>query len=129
LREQALAAMRAFSAFAPRLVGPVLAGSADTLQGVRLHLFTDHPEDLLRSLLDQAIPWQEREESLRYGGGVRRAHPVFSFFAGDIPFDLVVLPVDARRNPPLDPVSERPDRGAGTAEVERLLAVPTEPLG
>lgn len=126
LREQALAAMRFFVDFAPRLVGPVLAGSADSAQGVCLHLYTDNPEDVVFSLLEQNIPWQEREGVLRYGGAVRRAHPVFAFFAGEIPFELVVLPVAARRNPPLDPVSERPEKGAGAAELERLLSVPRQ---
>jgi hypothetical protein len=42
--------------------------------------------------------------------------------AGDVPFELTVLPVQALRNPPLDPVTERPERGADIAEVERLLA-------
>lgn len=118
---QALAAMRTFAAFAPRLVGPVLSGSADASQGVRLHLFTDNTEEVVILLLDQQIPWLEREGVLRYGGGVRRTHPVFSFFAGETPFELLVLPVDAQRNPPLSSLSERPDRGADAAEVKRLL--------
>jgi len=121
LRAEALAAMRVFAAFSPRLVGPVLAGSADPTQGVRLHLFTDNPEDVVLALLDQGIPWQEREAMLRYGGGLRRAHPVFAFFAAETRFDLVVLPLAAQRNPPLDPVRERPERGAGALEVARLL--------
>jgi hypothetical protein len=125
LREQALNAMHAFAAFTPRLVGPVLAGSADATQGVCLHLFTDNPEELVLQLLEQGIPWQEREGVLRYGGGARRAHPVFSFYAGETPFELVVLPVLSQRNPPLNPVSERPDAGAGAAEVERLLDRPS----
>jgi hypothetical protein len=123
LREQALAAMRSFSDFMPRLVGPVLAGSADSVQGVRLHLFADSSEDVVFALLDHGIPWQERETVLRYGGGERRIHPVFGFLAGEVPFELVVLPVCAQRSPPLDPVSERPERGAGVAEIERLLGL------
>lgn len=118
---QALAAMRTFASFAPRLVGPVLSGSANASQGVRLHLFTDNPEDVVILLLDQKIPWLEREGVVRYGGGVRRTHPVFSFFAGETPFELLVLPVGAQRNPPLSSLSERPDRGADAAEVQRLL--------
>jgi len=125
LRKQALAAMRTFATFTPRLVGPVLAGSADATQGIRLHLFTDSPEEVLFRLLDQGIPWQERESALRYGDGARRAHPVFSFVAGETPFELIVLPIGSQRNPPLNPVSERPDRGAGAAEVERLLGRPS----
>lgn len=121
LRRQALIAMRRFAPFHPRLVGPVLRGTADTSQGVRLHLFADAPEELVHFLVDQGIPWQEGELTLRYAGGARRAHPLFGFYAGEVPFELVVLPREARRNPPLDPVSERPERGADAAEVERLL--------
>ena len=121
LREHALMAMRFFADFAPRLVGPVLAGSGGRDQGVCLHLFTDNPEDLVFSLLEQRIPWREREVVLRYGDGACRTHPVFAFFAGETPFALVVLPLGAQRNPPLDPVSERPERGVGVTEVEALI--------
>ena len=125
LREQALVAMRVFADFSPRLVGPVLAGTAVRAQGVCLHLFTDSPEAVVYALLDQGIPWQEGEEVVSYGGGLRQTHPVFAFLAGKTPFELVVLPVGAQRNPPLSPVSERPERGAGALEVARLLGDPS----
>jgi hypothetical protein len=117
--------MDAFSTFVPRLVGPVLAGNADPNQGVRLHLFTDNPEDLVLELLDRGIPWQESEEVFRYSDGKRRSHPVFAFFAGKTPFELVVLPMGAQRNPPLDSINQRPERGAGAAEVMRILSCDT----
>mgnify|MGYP001822313679 CR=1 FL=1 len=129
LREQALAAMRNFSRFHPRLVGPVLSGTAAVSQGVRLLLFADSPEDVVLDLLDQGIPWQEREVTLRFGGGVRRVHPVFAFVAGEIPFELIVLPTGALRSPPLDPVSERPEKGADADDVRGLLdSMPAEGL-
>jgi hypothetical protein len=127
LRQQAVAAMRTFSAFLPRLVGPVLTGTGDSAQGVRLQLFADNPEDVVLRLLEQGIPWREREIRLRYGGGVQQTHPVFTFFAGETPFELVVLPAGARRNPPLDAVSERPEKGADVRAVERLLQTAPPP--
>jgi hypothetical protein len=127
LRSQAVQGMTTFSRFAPRLVGPVLTGTGDRVLGIRLHLFADNPEDVVFALMDQGIPWQEREVSLRYAGGARRTHPVLAFFAGETPFELVILPRVAARNPPLDSVSERPERGAGIAEVQRLLAQEAPP--
>lgn len=124
LRRQALTAMEVFADFTPRLVGPVLSGGPNPSQGVRLHLFADNPEDLVLVLLDRGIPRQESEEVFRYGGGLRQTHPVFAFRAGDTSFELVVLPLRARRNPPLDVVGGRPERGAGAAEVSRLLDEP-----
>lgn len=122
MREQAVQGMRNLAGFSPRLVGPVLDGSADGRQPVRLHLFADHPEDVVLTLMQRHIPWTQQEETLRFGGGVRRVHPVLRFFAGDLCFELVILPPSALRNPPLDPVSERPQRGADADDVERMLA-------
>jgi len=121
LRNHALGAMRLFSAFTPRLVGPVLTGTANATAGIRLHLFADGPEELIVMLTEQGIPWRERERVLSYPGGIRRAHPAFHFVAGDIPVELVVLPVRSQRSPPLDAVTDRPEKGADPAEVERLL--------
>jgi hypothetical protein len=121
LRGQALAAMCAFARFLPHLVGPALSGAGDLRQGVRMHLFADSPKELVFSLIDQGIPWQEREEALRYGGGVRKVHPAFTFVAGEIPFTLIVLPLHALRNPPLDTVTERPERGADRDALRRIL--------
>jgi len=121
LRACALAAMTTLRAFAPRLVGAALAGTATLSQGVRLHLFADTPEEVLRTLFDRGIPWSEHEECLRYADGTRRNHPALRFVAGDIPVELMLLPLQARRHPPLDAVTERPERGAGIDAVRRLL--------
>ena len=121
LRRDALAAMYSFQAFGPRLVGPLLHGSGQAEQGVQLCLYAERPEEVVFALMDQHIPWHERERSFRYGDGERRTHPVFRFLAGGTPIELVVLPRHALRHPPLDPLTERPVRGADRAELERLL--------
>lgn len=122
LRRHAIEAMRAFQGFSPRLVGPVLDGTGPVELGIQLYLFAERPEEVVFRLLDRQIPWQERERSFRYRGGERRTHPVFRFFAGETPVELIVLPRAALRNPPLDPVTERPDRGADMAALERLMS-------
>jgi hypothetical protein len=121
LRSGALAAMRAFSLFDPRLVGQTVTGTATREQGVQLHLFADDPAEIVLTLLDRGIPWQERDTQFRYAGGPPQVHPVLAFVAGDIPIELVVLPHRAKRNPPLSPVTERPERGLSTREVEELI--------
>ena len=121
LRADALQAMRTFAAFAPRLVGPVLRGAGHLDQGIQLCLYAEQPENVVYALLERRIPWREQERAFRYAGGERRTHPVFRFLAGPTPIDLIVLPRAAQRNPPLDPVTERPERGANIADLERLL--------
>lgn len=126
IRGEAVQAMRMLERFEPRLVGAALTGVGDRQAGVELFLFADRPEDVLFALMEYQIPWREAERDLRYRGGQRSAHPAFRFMAGDTPFELIVLPLRARRNPPLDPITERPCLGADLGEVERMLA--DEPL-
>jgi hypothetical protein len=121
LRSQALRAMEAFRAFSPRLLGSALARPGRADRGVQIFLFADCPEDVVFALMEQRIPWHERERPFRYSDGERHIHPVLRFVAGDIPYELIVLPRHAVRNPPLDPVTERPERGTDIAELERLL--------
>lgn len=125
LRRLAVQAMEAFVQFQPRLVGPVLDGTADRTSSVRLHLFAEPPEAVLHALMAQGIPWQEQDCVLRYPRGTRKSHPLLRFLAGGRGVDLVVLPLQAKGNPPLNPVTERPERGAGINQVRELLTEPT----
>jgi hypothetical protein len=122
LRGAALQAMDELEVFSPRLVGGALTGALGSHSGIELWLFADRAEDVMFTLLDRRIPWREGERTMRYGCGSRALHPVFSFLAGGVPVDLVVLPRQALRNPPVDPVTERPQRGANRREVVRLIS-------
>lgn len=121
VRVEALRAMHLLSDFSPRLVGAALNGVGDRHAGVELFLYADRPEDVLFLLLERQIPWQEGERTLRYPGGRRLSHPVFRFVAGEMPFELIVLPRRAMRHPPLGPINDRPERGADAKEVERMI--------
>jgi hypothetical protein len=122
LRENALEAMKTFQDFRPRLIGPALSGAGDSHTGIELLLFAERPEEVLFALMEQRIPWQDAERGFRYPDGQRQTHPLFRFMAGGMPVKLIVLPLRAVRNPPLDPVTEQPLRGADHEEVRRLLA-------
>lgn len=121
MRERALQAMRAFISFNPRLVGAVLEGSADLAARISLLLFAESPEEVVLALMEQGIPREDRERALRYADGGRRTRPVFSFVAGEIPIDLIVLPNRDRQSPPLSPLTGRPERGASIGELQALL--------
>ena len=55
LREAPIQAMEALREFRPRLVGPVLHGTADAGSRVQLHLFADTPEDVAFSPMARRI--------------------------------------------------------------------------
>lgn len=121
LRLGARDAIRFFERFNPRLVGPVLIGSAGEYTEVTLHLFTDTPENVGLFLLDRAIPYKLGEQHLRIDASTVTSTPVYRFTAGDIPIELAVFPLKGLRQAPQSPVDGKPMRRASIAEVELLI--------
>jgi hypothetical protein len=122
LRAAAAEAMRQLSAFKPRLVGPLLSGSADDNSVVSLHLFAESAEEVGWYLMERGIPYRNSEQRLRMSTGDTERVPGFAFFAGDVPVELLVFSGRSRRHTPLSPVDGRAMRRAGLAEVEEMLA-------
>ena len=121
LREAALEGMRFLHAFAPKLVGPVLEGTADQHSEVNLHLFADPLELVATFLLEQGIPHELTDRRLRMPSGEYIRVPEFRFVAGDISMALTVFSGAGAHQPPLSPVNGRPMRRAPLAEVQALL--------
>jgi hypothetical protein len=122
LRETAVQAMRLLSGFAPRLVGPVLEGTADAHSEVNLHLFSDSIEEVGHFLRERGIPAVLGDRRLRVAQESYVSQPEFRFVAGGVPIALTVFSSLAGRHAPLSPVDGRPMRRAPLAELERLLA-------
>jgi hypothetical protein len=122
LRESAIQAMRLFRDFSPRLVGPVLAGTASTNSGIQLHLFADAPELLVMFLLDRDIPFDTAERRFRDADGNLFMMPEYRFMAGDVEIAAAVFPEKGIRRAPLSPVDGRPMQRAAIKDVETLLA-------
>ena len=121
LRQVALQAMHLLSRFDPRLVGPVLSGSADDSSIVYLHLFADFPEAVAVFLMDQHIPFEHDERQVRFGPEEDELLPLYRFVAGDTVIELTLFPAQGLRRPPLSPLDKRPMRRGNAATVERLL--------
>jgi hypothetical protein len=121
LRRSALEAMRLMADFQPRLVGPVLAGTASSHSEINLHLFSDSPEAVSLRLEDRGIPHEVLERRLRFERDRSVSYPALRFVAGRQTVDAVVFPLDGIRQAPQSPVDGRPMRRASPAEVEALL--------
>lgn len=121
-REAALEAMRFFAAFDPRLVGQLLQDGASHRAAVCLHLHAEHPDDVATFLLDQGIPAQRGQRSLRLARAHRVALPAWHFEAGGQAFELVVLPRSALRQSPLDDIEDVPMLRVAAAALARGLA-------
>ena len=121
-REAAARALEFFAGFEPRLVGPVLDGTADAGSPVLLHLHADDPDAVARFLEEHGIPAEPRGRRLRLDRERSFDAPVWVFSAEDLAFDLTVLPSQALRQAPLSALDEKPMRRASLAQLRQLLA-------
>lgn len=122
LRLTAVDAMRLLQAFSPRLVGPVLDGTAGRHSRVSLHLFCDGPEDLLLHFLEHGIPFSQEQRQIRWHDGRYRLVPLLLIERNGVKVELAVFsPIDQRQAPP-SPIDGKPQHRASLVEVECLLA-------
>lgn len=121
-REAAARALEFFATFEPRLVGPVLEGTADARSPVALHLYSDDRDAVARFLDQHGIPAEPRSRRVRLDRDRHDDAPVWLFSADDLAFDLTVLPTAVLRQAPLAAVDEKPMRRASLAQVRQLLA-------
>jgi len=122
LREDAYSAMQFFQDFSPRLVGPVLSGTADINTPVSLHVFTDTPEEISLLLMERQIPFETGEKRLRLREDSYQNFPTVSFLVGHNRIEVIIFPVSKRVPTPLSPVDGRPVQRASMDVVEGLLS-------
>lgn len=121
-REAALPALEFFQQFQPRLVGPVLEGTADVHSPVALHLHSDDPDAVPRWLNEHRIPARPRSHHLRLDHEREIDAPAWLFSAENLEFDATVLPQDSLRQAPLSGIDGKPMRRASLTQLRLLLA-------
>jgi len=120
-RRAALQAMRWLWQFEPRLVGPVLTGSATEHADIQLHLFADTPEYVALRLIDHGIAHEITERRVRLDAERVKAFPGLRFEVDNRQVEATVFPLDGIRQAPVSPVDGRPMRRADVAEIQDLL--------
>ena len=124
MREVALSAMDLLSGFRPRLVGPVLQGTADENSAVNLHVFSDSPEAVAMRLSDSGLnyrPYERRLKTSRGKGAVPDTFVGFQFGYEGERVEATVFPVDGIRQSPISPIDGKPMKRADRKTVEALL--------
>jgi len=120
-RLAALRAMQSLQAFTPRLVGPVLSGTATEHSDVQLHVFADTPESVAISLLEQGIRHEVTARRVRMNAERVLEYPGVRFEVDNHAIEATVFPTDGIRQAPVSPVDGRPMRRADVLELEALL--------
>jgi hypothetical protein len=120
-RRAALDAMQLLAEFEPRLVGPVLSGTATPHQEISLHVFSDSAEAVSIKLLDDHIQYRIAEHRVKMNADRVLQCPAVQFTVFEHPVDATVFPRDGIRQSPLSPTDGRPMRRASVNEVRALV--------
>jgi hypothetical protein len=126
LRTVAMRAMRLLVEFKPRLVGPVLDGTADEHSRVALHVFCDSPDFLVHYFLEKGAAFQQEQRQIRWHDGKHRTLPIILFELDETTIELGVFDLLNLRQAPPSPIDGKPQQRANLSEVESLLDSPDQ---
>jgi hypothetical protein len=121
MRRVALSAMDLLEPFSPRLVGPVLQGTADPHSAVNLHVFADHPEAVANMLLGIGVSYRPYERRLKSRRDQLETYAGFEFELEHTTVEATVFPVNGIRQAPISPISGKPMQRADRRAVAALL--------
>ncbi len=121
MRVAALSAMDLLASFTPRLVGPVLTGTADENSAVNLHVFADSPEFVAHELAEIGITFKPYERRLKSRRNQLETFAGFEFHHGHSTIEATVFPVDGIRQAPMSPIDGKPMKRVDSAAVQLLL--------
>ena len=121
LRRTAVSAMQMLGEFKPRLVGPVLHGTADANSAVNLHVFADSPEAVAYALAERGLNYRPYERRLRSRRDQFDTYAGFEFQHAEAAVQATVFPIDGIRQAPISPVDGKPMKRADEKAVRELL--------
>jgi hypothetical protein len=121
LRRAALSAMEMLAPFTPRLVGPVLHGTASANSVVNLHVFTDSAELVAIRLQERSVQYRPFDRRLKSRRDRAEMFAAFRFTQGESAIEATVFPVDGVRQAPISPVNGKPMRRADFNTILKLL--------
>jgi hypothetical protein len=121
LRRAAVSAMDLLAPFAPRLVGPVLHGTAGSNSAINLHVFADNFEQVAMTLHENRVPYRLYERRLK---STRKRAETFAglrFMHHESAVEATVFPLNGVRQAPISPIDGKPMRRADVETVRRLI--------
>ena len=121
LRRAALSAMEMLAPFTPRLVGPVLHGTASANSSVNLHVFADSAEMVANRLQERSVQYRPFERRLKSRRDRAETFAAFRFTQDELAIEATVFPVDGVRQAPISPVDGKPMRRADKNVILSLL--------
>ena len=113
--------MDMLQSFSPRLVGPVLQGTADDHSAVNLHVFADSPEAIAMTLSSLGLNYRPYERRLKSRRDQVEIFAGFEFEHERTVVQATVFPVDGIRQAPISPINGKPMQRANAKAVIQLI--------
>jgi hypothetical protein len=107
--------------FTPRLVGPVLHGTASANSAVNLHVFADDAETVAVRLQEYSVQYRPFDRRLKSRRDRAETFAAFRFTQDESFIEATVFPVDGVRQAPISPVDGKPMRRADRNAILKLL--------
>lgn len=117
LRKSALEAMRFLKPFSPRLVGPVVDGTADQFSRICLHLFTDDPDRPMHYLMSHEVPFSQERRRIRWHRNTHKDIDVLVIEDEDEVIECSIMVGDDAKTAPPSPIDGQPMVRASFQEV------------
>jgi hypothetical protein len=121
LRLAALEAMEFLDRFKPRLVGPVLEGTADEFSRICLHLYADDPDAVAMFLMESGIEFSQERRRIRWHDGQHREIDVLVGEAGEENVEMSLMIGREAIHPPPSPIDGHPIKRASHSELKQLI--------
>jgi hypothetical protein len=121
LRRTALRAMEILAPFNPRLVGPVLEGTAVNHSRIALHAFADTPDALILHFLEHGESFRQEQRQIRWHNGGFRTLQLIVFGLDEDEVEVALFDSRDLRQAPPSPVDGRPQRRATRDDLAALL--------
>ncbi len=121
LRRAALSAMELLAPFTPRLVGPVLHGTAAANSAVNLHVFSDSAELVAVRLQESSVQYRPYDRRLKSRRDRAETFSGFRFTHDISSIEATVFPLKGMRQAPISPVNGKPMQRADSQAVLKLL--------
>lgn len=128
LRQAAISVMRFLKPFRPRLVGPVLEGTADEHSRISLHVFADDPDAVVHFLMGRNLPFEQEVRRIRWHDGEERDLDVVVMEGGGNTVELLQMIGPQARQAPPSPVDGKAQKRAGINRVKALLDADSDPI-
>lgn len=121
MRKGAIKAMRFLKDYNPKLVGPVLNGTATQHSEITIHIFCDEPETIGFLLNEHGIPFETSENTVRINNREKTDLPAYRFMAEDYSYSLIIFAEKQKNLSPVSSINRKPMQRASLEKLESMV--------